>query len=53
LKKQFGVKTKLEEANIEETLEERTNVGRRQSKRKIRKEQQVKDNLVEIIEQRN
>lgn len=36
LKRRFGVKTKLDEENIEEVLETKSNVGRRKSKRKLR-----------------
>ena len=36
LKRRFGVKTKLDEENIDEVLETKSNVGRRKSKRKLR-----------------
>ena len=35
LKKKFGVKSKLDEQNIEEILDERSNIGKRKSRRKI------------------
>lgn len=38
LKKRFGVEGKLEEQNIEEVLEGKTNIGRRRSRRKVLQE---------------
>lgn len=53
LKKRFGVKTKVDEQNIDEVLESKSNIGRRRSRRKLAQEQQVKDNLKSLIEERN
>lgn len=38
LKKRFGVEGKLEEQNIEEVLEGKTNIGRKRSRRKVLQE---------------
>ena len=45
LKKKFGVKSALDEQNIEEVLEGKTNIGRKRSRRKVAQEEQVKDSL--------
>ena len=53
LKKKFGVKSALDEQNIEEVLEGKTNIGRKRSRRKVAQEEQVKDSLKQLIIDRN
>jgi len=38
LKRRFGVKSKADEENIDEVLENRTNIGRKRSRRKVANE---------------
>lgn len=35
LKKKFGVKNVLDESNIDELIDEKTNIGRKRSRRKV------------------
>ena len=53
LKKKFGVKSKLDEQNIEEILDERSNLGKRKSRRKLRQENEQKDILKNLLNERN
>jgi translation initiation factor IF-2 len=49
MKKKFGIKSQQEEDNIEEVLEGKSMLGRKRSRRKLRREQMMKDNLVAMI----
>jgi len=53
LKKRFGVKTGIDEQNIDEVLENASNIGRRKNKRKLRIENEAKDDLKKLIIERN
>lgn len=50
MKNKFGIKTKQDEENIEEVLESKSNIGRRKNKRKLRNEQALKDDLVNLLQ---
>ena len=49
IKKKFGIKADAEEENISSLLEGKSNIGRRRSRRKLAREQAVKDDLVDMI----
>ena len=53
LKKKFGIKSKLDEQNIEEILDERSNIGKRKSRRKILQENEQKEILKNLLMERN
>ena len=53
LKKKFGVKSKMDEQNIDEILDERSNIGKRKSRRKIMQENEQKEILKSLLMERN
>ena len=53
LKRRFGVKSKQDEENLDEVLASKSNLGKKTSRRKIANEEQAKDDLKRLIQERN